>query len=124
MLARSDLKSHKSPARRNPVAANLTLARRDIYLEYLRTVEKHDTLTAPLHIHSLFPDQLLLKAEKLSRSQERHSCGNSHMKPCRFHHYASSATKSSHQPDWKAGLPVWKQISDCQQGRKGHSITV
>ena len=91
--------------------ANFTLARRDSYLEYLRTGVKQDTVTvlhtAPLHSYSLFPDQLLLKAEKeLSRSEERHSSGNSHRKPSRLHPYASSGTKLSLQ-------------LDRQQGRKG-----
>ena len=47
--------------------ANLTLARRDSYLEFIRGGVKPDTLTAlrtaPVHIHSLFPDSLLVKAE-------------------------------------------------------------
>ena len=47
--------------------ANLTLARRDSYLEFIRSGVKPDTLTAlhtaPVHLHSLFPDSLLVKAE-------------------------------------------------------------
>ena len=47
--------------------ANLTLARRDSYLEFLRGGVKPDTLTAlhtaPVHLNSLFPDSLLVKAE-------------------------------------------------------------
>ena len=73
--------------------ANLILARRDSYLEYLRAGVKQDTLTAlhtaPLHLQSLFPDQLLVKAEEeVSRSEERRSSGNSHRKPGRYHPYA------------------------------------
>ena len=61
--------------------ANLTLARRDSYLEFLRGGVKHDTLTAlrtaPAHLASLFPDNLLIKAEdKISRSEERRSSGS------------------------------------------------
>ena len=48
--------------------ANFTLARRDSYLEYLHAGVKQDTLTAlhtaPVHLQSLFPDQLLIKARK------------------------------------------------------------
>ena len=48
--------------------ANLTLAHRDSYLDYLRAGVKQDTLialcTAPLHMNSLFPDQSLAKAVK------------------------------------------------------------
>ena len=51
--------------------ANLTLARRDIYLEFIRAGVKPDTLTAlrtaPVHLHSLFPDSLLVKAEDKRR---------------------------------------------------------
>ena len=66
--------------------ANFTLAWRDSYLEYLCAGVKQDTLTAlhtaPVHLQSLFPDQLLVKAEEeLSRSEERPSSGNSHRKP-------------------------------------------
>ena len=46
--------------------ANLTLASRDSYLEFIRGGVKPDTLTAlrtaPVHLHSLFPDNLLVKA--------------------------------------------------------------
>ena len=50
--------------------ANLTLACRDSYLEFIRGGVKPDTLTAlhtaPVHLHSLFPDSLLVKAEDVS----------------------------------------------------------
>ena len=58
---------------------DFTLARRDSYLEYLHAGVKQDTLaplhTAPIHIHSLFPDQLLMKAEEVARSEERPKSG-------------------------------------------------
>ena len=90
---------------------------------FLRTGVKQDTVTAlrtaPLHTHSLFSDQLLLKAEEeVSRSEERRSAGNSHRKPSHYHPYAST-DKPSHQPDQKSGVPAWKQIRDWQQSRKG-----
>ena len=48
--------------------ANFTLRRRDSYLEYLHAGVKQDTLTAlrtaPVHLQSLFPDQLLVKADE------------------------------------------------------------
>ena len=58
--------------------ANLTLARRDSYLEFLQIGIKEDTVTAlrtaPLHPHSLFPAQLLVRAElDVSKSEERRS---------------------------------------------------
>ena len=63
--------------------ANLTLARRDSYLEFIRGGVKPDTLTAlrtaPVHLRSLFPDSLLVKAEdEISRSEERRSSGSAH----------------------------------------------
>ena len=61
--------------------ANLTLARRDSYLEFIRGGVKPDTLTAsrtaPVHLHSLFPDSLLVKTEdEISCSEERRSSGS------------------------------------------------
>ena len=69
--------------------ANFTLARTDSYLEYLHAEVKQDTLaalrTAPIHIHSLFLDQLLMKAEEeVARSEERRSSSLSHRKPRSF----------------------------------------
>ena len=61
--------------------ANFTLARRDSYLEYLHAGVKQDTLnalrTSPVHLNSLFPDQLITKAEEeICRSEERRSLAN------------------------------------------------
>ena len=97
--------------------ANLTLAHRDSYLEFIRGGVKPDTLTAlrtaPVHLHSLFPDSLLVKAEdKISHSEERRFSGSVHRKPGRFHPYTSSSGRSTHQP-------AWKQIRDRQMGQKG-----
>ena len=99
---------------------NLTLAHRDSYLEFIRGGVKPDTLTAlctaPVHLHSLFPDSLLVKAEdEISRSEERCSSGSSHRKPGRFHLYASSNGRSTQQPDQKPTTPTWKQIRDRQK---------
>ena len=87
--------------------ANLTLARRDSYLEFIRGGVKPDTLsalrTSPVHLLS-FPDSLLVKAEdEISRSEERRSMGNTQRKPGRFHPYVPSSTRPSHQPDRKPG---------------------
>ena len=95
--------------------ANLTLTCRDNYLEFIRGGVKPDTLTAlrtaPNHLHSLFPDSLLVKAEdEISRSEERRSSGSSHRKPGCFHLYASSNGRSTQQPDRKPTTPAWKQI--------------
>ena len=91
--------------------ANFTLARRDSYLEYLHAGVKQDTLTAlrtaPVHLHSLFPDQLITKAEEeICRSEEGRSSGQSHRHQGRFHPYAPS-DRSASQPYLKSGNPAW-----------------
>ena len=47
---------------------NLTLARRDAYLNHIRAGVKPDTIaalrTAPLHIPTLFPDSIIKRAEE------------------------------------------------------------
>ena len=103
--------------------ANFTLARRDSSLEYLHAGVKHDTLNSlrmsPVHCNSLFPDQLITKAEEeICRSEERRSVGQSHRCQGRFHPYSSTG-KSTNLPDRKYGVPAWKQIRDKQQSRKG-----
>ena len=101
--------------------ANFTLARKDSYLEYPHAGVKQDTLTAlrtaPV-LHSLFPDQLISKAEEeICRSEERCSSGQSHRRQGRFHPYAPS-DKSTNQPERKSGNPSWNQIRDRQQARE------
>ena len=103
--------------------ANFTLARRDSYLEYLHARVKQDTLaalrTAPIHIHSLFLDHLLTKAEEeVARSEEMRSSSQSHRKPGRFHPYASS-DQSLLQQNQKSSVLAWKQIRERQQSSKG-----
>ena len=104
--------------------ANLTLARRDSYLEFFRGEVKPDTLTAlrtaPVHLNSLFPDSLLVKAEdEISLSEERRSSGSVHRKPGRFHLYVSSNGRATQQLERKPTTPAWKQIRDRQVGQKG-----
>ena len=103
--------------------ANFSLARRDGYLEYLHAGVKQDTLnvlrTSPVHLNSLFPDQLITKAEKkICRSEERRSSGQSHRRQGHFHPYSPSDKSASH-PDRKSANPAWKQIRDRQQAKKG-----
>ena len=91
--------------------ANLTLAHRDSYLEFIRGGIKPDTFTAlrtsSVHLHSLFPDSLLVKGEdEISRSEERRSAGSTHRKPGHFHPYVSSSGRSSHQQDQKPTTPA------------------
>ena len=103
---------------------NLTLARRDSYLEFIRGGVKPDTLTAlrtaPVHLNSLYPDNLIVKAEdEISRSEERRSSGSVHRKPGHFHPYVSLNDRSTQQLDRKSTAPAWKQIRDRQVVQKG-----
>ena len=103
---------------------NLTLARRDSYLEFICGGVKPDTLTAlrttPVHLHSLFPDSLLVKAEdEILRSEERPSSGSAHRKLGRFHPYVSSSGRSTQQPDQKPTTLAWKEVRGRQVGQKG-----
>ena len=103
--------------------ANFTLAHRNSYLEYLHAGVKQDTVTAlctaPIHLQSLFPNRLLIKAEEeVTRSAERRSSSQFNPKPGHFHPYASN-DRVSKQPDRKSSFPAWKQIHKRQQGKKG-----
>ena len=103
--------------------ANFTLARRDSYLDYLHAGVKQDTVnalrTSPVHLNTLFPDQLIAKAEEeISKSEERRSSGTIHQHQGRFHPYAASDKSTSHHTD-KKNVAAWKQIKDKQQARRG-----
>ena len=84
-------------------------------------VARQDTLTAlrtaPIHLHSLFPDSLLGKAEdEVSRSKERRSAGQSHRKPGLSTHMLPMTGLLINRT---GKLPAWKQIREHQQGKKG-----
>ena len=72
--------------------AYLTLARRDSYLDFIKTGIKQDTLTslrtAPLHLSVLFPDHIIAKAEdEIRHFEDKLTSGPSQRKPQRFHPY-------------------------------------
>ena len=76
--------------------ANMTLARRDAYLANFKTGIKQDTLSAfrqaPLHLLTLFPDQLFKKAEEDIAHHEnkgRSTDSSSYKKEC-YHPYSRS----------------------------------
>ena len=98
--------------------ANFTLARKQLYLEYLHAGVKQDTLTAlrtaHVHLQSLFLDQLLIKAEEeVARSVHLAS-----QTAGRFHPYASN-DKPSHQTDRKSSIPASKCTTFSQKLAKG-----
>ena len=106
--------------------ANLTLARRDSYLEYIKAGIKQDMLTslrtAPLHMSALFPDHIISKAEEEIRHHEdKCTSGAYHRKPQRFHLY-SQPSRQQQDTDRKyfgsnclaADQKAWTEI---QQGQ-------
>ena len=105
--------------------ANLTLARRNSYLEYIKAGIKQDTLTslrtAPLHLLSaLFPDHIIAKAEEAIRHHEnKRTSGPSQRKLQRFHPY-SQPPGQQQEPDQKQGRPAWKQLGNRRCGQRSH----
>ena len=90
--------------------ANLTLTRRDSYLTHVKTGIKADTVAAlrqaPIHIATLFPDDLVKRAEEeISHHESKGHAGTSHGKG-RFHPYERPERRS----DKKSDRPAWKNI--------------
>ena len=88
--------------------ANLTMTRKDSYLDYLKAGIKQDTLnalrTAPLHMSALFPDHLISKAEEEIRHHEdKRTSGASHKGSQHFHPYHQP---SKQQQPIRTGNPV------------------
>ena len=102
--------------------ANLTLTRRDSYLDYLKAGIKQDTLnalrSAPLHMSALFPDHLISKAEEEIRHHEdKCNTGSSHKGSNRFHLIISPV--SSNNRIRTGNLPAWKQLGR-RRGQRSH----
>ena len=103
--------------------ANLTLTRRDSYLDYLKAGIKQDTLnalrSAPLHMSALFPDHLISKAEEeIRHHEEKRTPGSSHKGSHRFHPYQATKQQQPEQ-ERKPGLPAWKQLGR-RRGQRSH----
>ena len=99
---------------------NLTLARRDAYLNHLKNGIKPDTFaalrTGPLHIATLFPESAIKRAEEEiahydSKSQPAASSSRS---KARFHPYARHDRKQEGRSESKQERPAWKNISKRQ----------
>ena len=104
--------------------ANLTLTRRDSYLDYLKAGIKQDTLnalrTAPLHMSALFPDHIITKAEEeIRHHEEKRTSGPSHKGSQRFHPYHQPGKQQQPDQDRKSGLPAWKQLGR-RRGQRSH----
>ena len=109
--------------------ANLTLVRRDSYLEHLKTGVKPDTFSAlrncPLNTHALFPDAVIRKAEDeiqqfetIKRTNQpgpgRGGFAGNHKKQNRFQPYPTNwkQGQESTQTGASAGkdIPAWKSF--------------
>ena len=94
--------------------ANTTLLRRDSYLAYLKAGVKADTLnalrTAPLHLDTLFPDNVVKRAEEDITSFDK-GRSTSVYKGRRYHPYERQDSRSDKQQD----RPAWKNLSRTQR---------
>ena len=102
--------------------ANLTLTRRDSYLDYLKAGIKQDTLNAlrSAPLSALFPDHLISKAEEEIRHHEdKRNTGSSHKGSNRFHPYHQPGKQQQPDQDRKSGLPAWKQLGR-RRGQRSH----
>ena len=93
---------------------NLTLARRDAYLNHVKGGVKTDTIaalrTAPLHIPTLFPDSVIKRAEEEIAHFEAKGQSSSRGKG-RYHPYECTEKRSNKRSDSKNDRPAWKNIS-------------
>ena len=97
---------------------NLTLARRDAYLNHLKSGIKPDTVaalrTVPLHISTLFPDSVNKRAEEeIAHYDSKGEAGSSRGKGW-YHPYERSGKRSDRYSDKWSDQPAWKDIG------KGH----
>ena len=94
--------------------ANLTLARRDSYLDFVRSGIKQDTLmslrSAPLHMSAIFLDHIIAKAEEeIQHFEDKNTTGSSRKAP-RYHPYAQNTKPYHQQSEQMSTLPAWKQL--------------
>ena len=84
--------------------ANMTLARHDAYLVYVKTGIKHATLIS-LRQTMLFPDHILIKAvEDIAQYENKGHSTSSSQKT--GHCYLYDRPEKS--KDYKSGKPAWK----------------
>ena len=95
---------------------NLTLARRDAYLNHVKNGIKPDTLaalrTASLHLSMLFPDAVIKRAEEeiAHYDNKGHSASLSSRHKGRFHPYERPDKRVEGRSDTKQERPAWKNI--------------
>ena len=92
---------------------NLTLARRDSYLNHFKGGVQPDTIsalrTAPLHIPTLFPDSIIKRAEEEIAHFESKGRSSSGGKG-RYHPYERTEKRSDKRSGSKRDRPAWKNI--------------
>ena len=94
---------------------NLSLTRRDAYLNHVKNGIKPDTLaalkTAPLHISTLFPDTAIKRAEEeIALYNKGQSTSSSSRHKGRFHRYERPEKRAEGRSDAKQERPAWKNI--------------
>ena len=94
--------------------ANLTLTSRDSYLTHVKTGIKVDAVAAlrqaPIHISTLFPDDLIKRTEEeISHHESKGHAGTSRGKG-RFHPYERPECRSDKKSDKKTDRLAWKNI--------------
>ena len=96
---------------------NLTLARRDSYLTHISTRVKPDTLaglrTAAIHIATLFPDDLIKKAEEEIVHFESKGQSSSTKGKCRYHPYERPDRKADRKSSLLAKLST-REVAEKQ----------
>ena len=97
---------------------NLTLARRDAYLNHLESGIKLNTVaalrTAPLRISTLFQDNVIKRAEEEIAHYETQEQASSSRGKGRYHPYKRTDKRSDKSSDKRSDKPAWKNIG------KGH----
>ena len=103
--------------------ANSTLLRCDSYLAYLKAGVKADTLnalcTAPLHLDTLFPDNIVKRAEEDIATFDK-GLSSSVYKGRRYHPYERQDSRSDKQQD----RPTWKILLVTGQGSAAVQMTI
>ena len=99
---------------------NLTLARRDAYLNHLKNGIKPDTFaalrTGPLHIPTLFPESAIKRAEEeiAHFDSKNQPAASSSRAKARFHPYERQERKQEGRSEFKQERPAWKNIGKRQ----------
>ena len=99
---------------------NLTLARRDTYLNHVKNGIKPDSLAAlrmaPLHISTLFPDTAIKRVEEeiALYDNKGQSTSSSSRHKGRFYSYERPEKRVEGRSDAKQERPAWKNIGKRQ----------